>query len=127
MRVIHTTTNAEKDAAYSDRTRAAVVDVLDLCTSLTAILSSCSWLDDDDSPFGLHSQTLPQFPKPIYALYRKYTRVLEDPVREAEGTRTSSMNWSLSARTWSEMEKMSVASWGGWGGGIMARRRESRD
>ena len=31
------------------------------------------------------------------------------------------MNWSLSARTWSEMEKMSVASWGGWGGGIMGK------
>ncbi len=30
------------------------------------------------------------------------------------------MNWSLSAKTWSEMEKMSDASCGGCGGGIMA-------
>ena len=50
--------------AYSDRTRAAVVEVFDLCTSLTAILLSRSGLDDD-SPLGLQSQTLPQFPKPI--------------------------------------------------------------
>ncbi len=50
---------------YSDRTRAAVVDVLDLCTSLTAILLSWSGLADD-SPLGWHSQTLPQLPKPIY-------------------------------------------------------------
>ena len=54
----------ETKETHSDRTRAAVVEVLDLCTSLTAILLSLSGLDDD-SPFGLQSHTLPQFPKPI--------------------------------------------------------------
>ncbi len=32
------------------------------------------------------------------------------------------MNWSLSAKTWSEIEKMSVASDGGCGGEIMGKR-----
>lgn len=54
-------------AAHSDLTRAAVVDVFDLWTSLTAIfcldrLTTDSELEVD---FGRHSQTLPQFPNPI--------------------------------------------------------------
>lgn len=53
---------SEKDA-YSDLTLAAVVDVFERCTSFTAIFVSCMCSVDDD--FGRHSQTLPQFPKPI--------------------------------------------------------------
>lgn len=55
---------------YNDLTRAAVVGVLERCTSLTAILASCSLSrpsaeGDAGFPFGRHSHTLPQFPKPI--------------------------------------------------------------
>jgi hypothetical protein len=62
--------NAKATDAHSERTRAAVVGVLDLCTSLTAILelvvfTMLSLLGEAGSVFGLHSQTLPQFPKPI--------------------------------------------------------------
>lgn len=48
-------------STYNDLTRAAVVFVLERWTSFTAILCEPS-----SSRFGLHSQTLPQFPKPIY-------------------------------------------------------------
>lgn len=54
----------DEKGAYSDLTRAAVVDVFERCTSFTAIFVSCSCCSVDDD-FGRHSQTLPQFPKPI--------------------------------------------------------------
>jgi len=50
---------------YSERTLAAVVWVLDLCTSLTASLTFSYLLGgdlDEGSGFGQHLHTLPQFP-----------------------------------------------------------------
>lgn len=49
---------------YSERTRAAVVLVLERWTSLTATSTSLC-LSDEELDLGRHSQTLPQFPKPI--------------------------------------------------------------
>ena len=53
------------------------------------------------SDFGRHNQTLPQFPKPICA----FCELNADKFR---GILTSSINWSLLAKTWSEREKMSL-------------------
>lgn len=58
------------EVTYSDLTRAAVVEVLERWTSLTAILVSWSLtrpsaVGELGSSFGLHSQTLPQLPNPI--------------------------------------------------------------
>ena len=52
---------------YNDRTRAAVVDVLERWTNLTAIFWSetVERLPEREVDFGRHSQTLPQLPKPI--------------------------------------------------------------
>lgn len=50
-----------KQVTDSDRTRAAVEVVLDRCTSFTASLVSSTLFGS----LGRHSQTLPQFPKPI--------------------------------------------------------------
>lgn len=57
-------TNIDSKMTYRDRTRAAVVEVLDLWTSFTA--SFCPFALAEEESLGRHSQTLPQFPKPIY-------------------------------------------------------------
>lgn len=53
---------------YSERTRAAVVLVLERCTSLTATSTSLCLLGEE-LDLGRQSQTLPQFPKPIYMAF----------------------------------------------------------
>lgn len=55
---------------YRDLTRAAVVEVLDLWTSLTASFCPLAFArpSADEESLGRHSQTLPQFPKPIYGV-----------------------------------------------------------
>ena len=64
----HTLSDGRQDrgrGTYSERTLAAVVWVLDLCTSLTASLTFSYLLGgdlDEGSGFGQHLHTLPQFP-----------------------------------------------------------------
>lgn len=49
---------------YNERTLAAVVEVLERWTSLTATFISLTLPEED---FGRQSHTLPQFPKPIWS------------------------------------------------------------
>ena len=98
-----------RDVAHSDRTRAAVVEVLARWTSLTAIF----WPRGLTTPssvmtgLGLHNQTLPQFPKPIY---QEECRIVPSTSNGIEPT--SSINSRRSERTWSEREKISEDSAG---------------
>ena len=98
-----------RDVAHSDRTRAAVVEVLARWTSLTAIFwpSGLTTPSSVIAGLGLHNQTLPQFPKPIY---QKECRIVPSTLNGIEPT--SSINSRRSDRIWSEREKISEDSAG---------------
>jgi hypothetical protein len=92
---------------HSDRTRAAVVGVLDLNTTFPATFCPMGLTLPSEvvAGRGRHSQTLPQLPKPIC---RKH--VLDRAERSHNPVPTSSINSMCSVRASSEREKMSLGA-----------------